>query len=596
MKGRRSVAASCVEFPQQGNSESATDFDFSLLNFYKNFLKTNTKFTAEIITNEIVEEEGKSFVVYDIWIITSFLEYKISKRYSHFYSFREKLLQEYPALPFREIPFPEKRLFWNLNEEVRTSRQMILNKFLKELYPLCYEANVLIFFEFLDIRNRYYFEERKNQSEFSMQRLSEFAWSEGYDIIFDFLEKLNNDPLEMSKNLREFENFYNQKKPIVGEKLNKILFQGIGKVKGLISFCGKCDEETNSHLICNIGLPFLVNLMSYDFNNEAQSIRDIFGSCKMHEIKMLNLEQHINGKGQRGCKQSALQLVDFYLEKNMNLTVHDLLKSKFAIEEYEKWKYPRESNSRKSEKFKIIESLSPISPDLTQKNLMSMTNFEEIFFDSFDQTGSTNDTKILTPKKISDERIESLLDQLIEKPSPWIPVLTKDENICRIEHQNYTSVNMKIEIKRKPLDCVSYLIKSNWMLNQREKVLKQKVTRNSYECIDVYELTNHLNMKYITFYSEIQIFDENPEAIIISERDLAINKDYYTKIDGEIIGHRTVRVELKAKKNLRTKVKIFIKNNDQNSINFTKSEIFSLPEKLEESLYNLKHLIENEAD
>ena len=96
-------------------------------------------------------------------------------------------------------------------------------------------------------------------------------------------------------------------------------------MKGLISFCGKCDEETNSHLICNIGLPFLVNLMSYDFNIEAQSIREIFGNCKQHEIKLLNLEQHISGKGQRGCKQSALQLVDYYLEKNMTLTVHDLV-------------------------------------------------------------------------------------------------------------------------------------------------------------------------------------------------------------------------------------------------------------------------------
>jgi len=126
--------------------------------------------------------------------------------------------------------------------------------------------------------------------------------------------------------LREFDNFYNQKKPVVGEKLNRILFQGIGKLKGLISFCGKCDEETNSHLICTIGLPFLVNLMSYDFNIEAQNIRDIFGECKMHEIRMLNLEQHIIGKGQRGCKQSALQLVDYYLEKNLSLSVNELVR------------------------------------------------------------------------------------------------------------------------------------------------------------------------------------------------------------------------------------------------------------------------------
>jgi len=74
MKGRRSVAASCVEFPQQGDLECATDFDFSLMTFYKNFLKTNTKFSAEIITNEVVEEEGKSFVVIN-WVFIGEIEF-----------------------------------------------------------------------------------------------------------------------------------------------------------------------------------------------------------------------------------------------------------------------------------------------------------------------------------------------------------------------------------------------------------------------------------------------------------------------------------------------------------------------------------------
>ncbi len=155
------------------------------------------------------------------------------------------------------------------------------------------------------------------------------------------------------------------------------------------------------------------------------------------------------------------------------------MKNKFAIEEYEKWKYPRESNSRKSEKFKIIESLSPISPDMTQKSttgrfsvkliswidLMSLANFEEIFFDSFDQTGSTNDTRIMTPKKVSDERMECLIDQWIDKPLTWVSIPTKDEKICRIEHQNSSSVNIKIEINKKPMDCVTFLIKSPWMLS-----------------------------------------------------------------------------------------------------------------------------------
>ena len=52
---------------------------------------------------------------------------------------------------------------------------------------------------------------------------------------------------------------------------------------------------------------------------EAETFQEIFGSCKLKNLKDLNLEKHLIGETQKRCKQPALQLADIYINKNPTL-------------------------------------------------------------------------------------------------------------------------------------------------------------------------------------------------------------------------------------------------------------------------------------
>jgi len=62
------------------------------------------------------------------------------------------------------------------------------------------------------------------------------------------------------------------KKPKLGPDMARALLLGTGRARGLLYFCGKYDKESDMHLSCSVGLPLLLNLMSYDYNKGMREV------------------------------------------------------------------------------------------------------------------------------------------------------------------------------------------------------------------------------------------------------------------------------------------------------------------------------------
>jgi len=76
--------------------------------------------------------------------------------------------------------------------------------------------------------------------------------------LLQYLEALETQPDDLSKNMKDLHNFYLQIKPRVNIQVAKALIIGKSKQsKGLIHCCGKFDRQEGSHLVCTVGLNLL---------------------------------------------------------------------------------------------------------------------------------------------------------------------------------------------------------------------------------------------------------------------------------------------------------------------------------------------------
>lgn len=334
------------------NFDTPEDYNEELLEFYARFDEKNDILGADIVDYEILEGDGVKFAVYIIEIRTSLIKYKVQKRYSQFHNLKEKIRVEFPNINLNEVKFPGKQYFGNLKPETLTTRKVILNQFIQWLCMKHQDSPIIDFLEFLEIRTRYYL--NINQIHFSMMNKEE-SQNNDSDILLGYLEQLNKDASDSCKILKEMADFFEDKKGKLNFDIVKKLIMGCKKTKGLLSFCGKYNEETNTHLICCVGLPFLVKLMRFDLNQDAEKFLEVFGNLPSKQLTILNLEAHIEGKIQRSCKESAFELIDIFLTCNPSLSCHSILYTEESQKEYRTWKLRFQNSSKKVEQYHVPE-------------------------------------------------------------------------------------------------------------------------------------------------------------------------------------------------------------------------------------------------
>jgi len=566
--------------------------EMEVLDFYKHFIELNSNLSAEVDDFEILEENGKKFAVYTISVSTSLLNYSVIRRYSQFYELREKLIKNYQTLGIQSTPFPEKQLFGNLQPGTLNQRRNILNEFIKAVSMRSHIFPIIEFWEFLDVRARYSLEIRKQgvfqQDSFGFQSKSEETY-----MLFSFLEQLNREPFEITNILKEIDKFYSMKKPKLGVDMARALLLGTGRARGLLYFCGKYDKESDMHLSCSVGLPLLLSLMSYDYNKEAETFQEIFGSCKLKNLKDLNLEKHLIGETQKRCKQPALQLADIYINKNPTLDLETFFVDPIARHEFIKWKCPRQCNSRKTEKFQITDMNSPLTPPKQKR--INFINIEKLLSPSSQRTHETEETSSSSPKN-NCIKSEGFFEKLTEdRPSSWTKVPTKDADFCQIKHQSFVNIEFQIIVNARPHDCVCYFTeKLFWMSNNPSVSYAKCEDRDYYEKYVRFEVEETLDMKYVSFVTKVHVDEDENGVITIREKPLERKE---IKLDEkEVLGYRSNKVTLTPVRNgaeiNQTKIKIFIKNLDGVSIKFAATGLFREIGSAERSLYNLKSFVE----
>jgi len=451
------------------------------------------------------------------------------------------------------------------------------------------------FYEFLDIRARYSFDLHRLQPAAYITNESK---SQEIEVLFSFLEQLNKNSCETCRILKELNQFYSNQKPKLGSDMIKKLLLGYKKVKGLISFCGKYNEESATHLVCCIGLPFLLNLLSFDQNREAEIYQELFANLHLKQLSCLQLADHLVGKSQRSCKDSALKLLDLYLVKNPSTNPEEILKNEEALKEYTIWKSMHQNSSRKVEQFQITQMINPLGSVSPTEKVSKNSDYEKSAMSPTSQFQNSAETYCSSPPRsllsLTNKIIKSSLNSN-ESKTGWTKTQTNKD--IEIEHQNHTYVRMKVVVSALPKDCVPFLTENLSWCNEIKEVKILDKNNNSIERYLKYEMKKCQNKKYLSFLSKVKIQDEDENrTIVITERPL--QKVPVNLSEDEIMGERNCKIEIKFLKNTNggpvSKIKFLYKYLDQYSINYSANELFNSPDLLESSLYRLKQMIEAE--
>jgi len=102
----------------------------------------------------------------------------------------------------------------------------------------------------------------------------------------------------------------------------------------------------------------------------------------------------------------------------------------------------------------------------------------------------------------------------------------------------------------------------------------------------------------LSFYSKVKIQEESENNMIVITERPAISTSTLIDTDEELIGERNCKIEIKLVRTNElgpfTKIKILYKYLDQSSINYAANELLGSSDQLEQGLYKLKSMIENQ--
>jgi len=516
--------------------------------YYKNLLEQAEKFTASIIGYDFLKENGKQYTAYKIHVTINYEEYAIHKRFSKFENLRDLLKDNYPDLNFKQIPFPEKSFFsfWKPDVvEKIVKRQKGLNDFLQYVLQNCKMYGIFELLEFLQVREKLKAMGSHTSSHLSMDK-SYATNSQEIARMAQYLDQLNNNPDDISKTLKEMEHFYISSRPRLSPDVCKTLLvgkivQGKLKSQGLIHFCGRYSAETNSHLICVIGLEFLAALMDHQKCQDADHFISVFGNLSREMIEHLNLTAHTEEKVKTNCKSHAFALVDAYLSRNPKLSAGAILKSQSALQQFDLWKRRNKTSSLVAERYQV--------------------------------SGKLNDMEEVADFSLSPQN--HVVDQLVDFPSDpeklisiskeeWVP-LYKEEDI-KIKYYKSKALSITVRSLGDMESCIRELARGvdYRMLCDESKKVKELDIDIFIQLVKV--KFDQPPFRYLVFLNERKIEDNMGEDATILEKP---SKDYAIMLtDSELLVKRFTSIVVKydnKSKGKKKKIKLQILNQDQGS-------------------------------
>ena len=97
--------------------------------------------------------------------------------------------------------------------------------------------------------------------------------SQEIEMIIKYLNLLNKNPENLISTFKDFEHFYFEARPRLNHEIATKMLIGQKKTKGLLQFCGKFDQDNDSHLTCSVGLALLHKLLDYEHNRGIITIK-----------------------------------------------------------------------------------------------------------------------------------------------------------------------------------------------------------------------------------------------------------------------------------------------------------------------------------
>jgi hypothetical protein len=152
--------------------------------------------------------------------------------------------------------------------------------------------------------------------------------------VYEFLKRLNNEPLNIANAVQEFEDsFLESQLSLTKEEIQHLLW-GDASLKGLLHFCG----DVEKYITSSSCMRFFSKLIKFEYNSEeAEKFLTVFGMTDPALVRQMNLDHYITSITSHD--NIGLVALFYYLKYNgHNLTEPEqLLKDPRSLEEYNKW-------------------------------------------------------------------------------------------------------------------------------------------------------------------------------------------------------------------------------------------------------------------
>jgi len=311
------------------------------------------------------------YVSYTIRITTKNYNWNIVKRFRNF----EELHQKLTKLKLYASSLPYKKFFFNLSKDFIEERMHLLEFYLNDILYKNNLNNCPDILEFIELdhdtfhlflgKNKTFHDKKLNVKNSSgihnannimINDLLEKSRSgpilfesncnkdmkivkpsinvTGRTTICTFLHNLIKFPQNKTTIVKDFQNIHLKSKSM--QRVKKVdialLFFGDDNIPGLLSHCGAIDSNKLGAEVC---INLLAKLLNSEFNSVYDDFIEIFQTSKLEQIKLMNLNLHLNA-GNLRLKTDLYKIIKILInedsEEDENYKVDDILNDKETID------------------------------------------------------------------------------------------------------------------------------------------------------------------------------------------------------------------------------------------------------------------------
>ncbi|CAD8064158.1 unnamed protein product [Paramecium sonneborni] len=459
-------------------------------------LIVNHHMIKEIGIIKIYKEEDRTSILknhivnYVIQIKTDYTDYTIPKRYSEF----EKLYDS-------NMPkFPSKKVIQTNSRKTIAKRQEMLEKFLQYLIQNL-DHSLYIFLDFLKIKEQFLkggFDQNVKMHQFSkdenaLQDLLDTSPkkiqpnNQAEQMIFHYLQKLNNQIDERGKIFQKMEKYYFGKIQQISPLLLKVLLIGDDEreLQGIMQALSIQNNDIQSHISCINGFQFFRKIFEFDYNPNAEQAIKLFSEISIKQFRTMKIQYHICGQ-QKLCKQDSLMILNKYIQQNQlkNEMINYLLNDDEAIREYE--------NYVLTYKNKINEEIKQLKDSIENNQELLPTKSNSIEYAILEQ--------------------EPSLDQLLEISQMnlnWKYVQECEGHIMYHLQGQFIKTIHPVECSIDKAIKIFTDLKQQWFHGMIQKDILEQIDENKSVIVEYYVWEDKSTFKKMAFVSDQEIIKIN---------------------------------------------------------------------------------------